>query len=88
MRFLMLTRQTAALSTCITNILRVPHHLGREEGPYISYMKTELADMLAEIEGMCDLLDIEFVDTYTLGVKRREEKEEQFKKRYPNVPWI
>jgi hypothetical protein len=88
LHFNLLTRQLAALSTCILNILRVPYFPQRSEGPYIQYASTELADMTSHIEQFCDLLGLDFEAVVTLGRERRAEKKADYERRYPGVPFI
>ena len=88
MQFMLLVRQLGAISICLTSLLRVPYHPNRTEGPYIDFISTELADTIAHVQEICNLLGLNYEYVVKLGVDRRMEKQEQFQQRYPGVPWV
>lgn len=83
----MLSRQVAGLSVCIFDYIRAPL-LNRPTYPYALFAKTELADLICHTQILCGLLGVDFEETVKLGQERREEKQAEYERRHPGVPFI
>jgi hypothetical protein len=91
--YVMLSRQMTHLCDCFTHIIRLDTNdihgsKGLDIKGYRAYAQSEISDMLVQTKKLCDILEIDFVDTYTLGLKRDIEKEKLYKENHPNDKWI
>ena len=91
--YMMLTRQMTKLSDCITHIMRLHtqpdgKHKGMDYAGYRVYAQSELADALVQTRKLCDILDLDFVETYCMGMVRDREKKAEYLETHPNDEWI
>lgn len=93
--YMMLTRQITKLSDCLFHIVRLTTQKDGTHGSarldyigYRAYAKSEIADMLVQARKLCDDLDIDFVDTYVMGMHRDKEKREEYEKTHPDDCWV
>lgn len=93
--YMMLTRQMTKLADCFTHIIRISTQLDGKHGSaqldyrgWVAYSQSEISDMLAQTKKLCDILGIDFVETYIMGLKRDVEKREEYLKTHPDDEWI
>ena len=93
--YMMLTRQITHLADCLFHIVRLTTQKDGTHGSkhldyrgWRAYSQSELADALVQIRKLCDILDLDFVDTYSLGLKRDEEKQRMYEATHPGDKWV
>jgi hypothetical protein len=93
--YMMLTRQMTKLADCFTHIIRVSSQISGKHGSaqldykgWVAYSQSEISDLLAQTKKLCDILGIDFVETYIMGMKRDAEKREEYLKTHPGDEWI
>ena len=93
--YMMLTRQLTHLADCLFHIVRLATQKdgthGSSHRDYIgwcAYAKSEIADMLVQVKRLCDALDLDFIDTYSLGLKRDIEKRKDYAETHPHDDWV
>lgn len=93
--YLMLTRQCTHLADCLFHIVRLATQKDGTHGSlhldyrgWRAYTQSEIADMLVQAKRLCDELDLDFIDTYSMGLKRDIEKRKDYEKIHPNDKWV
>ncbi len=90
--FMMATRQLTKLSDTFFHIIRLytreSHNAENHLNGYRAYAQTEIADIITQLKKMCLALNISFDKTCEMADKRDKEKEAEFKRKYPNDPWV
>jgi len=93
--YMMLTRQMTKLADCFTHIIRTSTQIDRKHGfahldyrGWVVYSQSEISDLLVQIQKLCDVLEIDFNETYAMGIKRDAEKKEEYLEKHPNDEWI
>ena len=90
--FMMATRQLTKLSDTFFHIIRLhtrePHNSANHLNGYRAYAQTEIADIITQLKKMCLALNLSFNETCEMADKRDKEKEAEFKRKYPNDPWV
>lgn len=90
---LLLTRQLSKLTDSLLHIVRLDARATGEKrkamfNGYRAFAQTELADIIAQVKKICDVLDISYKETEIMGDLRDKEKAVEFLKKYPHEPWI
>ena len=91
--YMMLTRQMTKLSDCITHIMRLStqedqKHKGIDYNGYRAYAMTELADVFCQTKKLCEILEVDPMQTYVLGIERDKEKKREYLESHPKDEWI
>lgn len=93
--YMMLTRQMTHLADCFTHIIRTSTQIDGKHGSaqldykgWVAYSQSEISDMLAQTKKLCDILGLDFVETYCMGIARDKEKREAYLKNHPGDEWI
>jgi len=93
--YMMLTRQITHLADCLFHIVRIATQKDATHGSlhldyrgWRAYSQSELADVIMQIKKLCDILELDFIDTYLMGMKRDREKKEDYEKTHPNDKWV
>jgi hypothetical protein len=83
------------LADCFTHIIRISTQIDGKHGSaqldyrgWIVYSQSEISDMLVQTKKLCDILGLDFVETYCLGIKRDKEKEKAYLENHPGDEWI
>jgi len=83
------------LADCFTHIIRISTQIDGKHGSaqldyrgWVAYSQSELSDMLVQTKKLCDILGLDFVETYCLGIKRDKEKEKAYLENHPGDEWI
>jgi hypothetical protein len=93
LHYMLLTRQMTKLSDCLLHIIRLQtqkngKHKGVDYKGYRSYAQSELSDVLLQTKKLCDILGLDFIETYLMGIKRDEEKKKEYLESHPEDVWI
>lgn len=93
--YLMLTRQVTHLADCLFHIVRLTTQVSGTHGSkkldykgWRAYAQSEISDVLVQVRRICDILEIDFVETYCMGVKRDEEKRKVYEELHPGDKWV
>jgi hypothetical protein len=93
--YLMLTRQITHLADCLFHIVRLSTQNDGTHGSkkldycgWRSYAQSEISDVLVQVKRICDILDLDFVDTYCMGIKRDREKQKTYEELHPGDKWV
>jgi hypothetical protein len=63
-------------------------HKGMDYKGYRVYAQSELGDVLVQTRKLCDILDLDFVETYCMGMARDREKKDEYLATHPDDEWI
>lgn len=93
MHYMLLTRQMTKLSDSLLHIVRLhtqsdKKHKGIDYNGYKAYAQSEIADILMQCKKLCDILGVDFISTYMMGIKRDEEKRKEYLEIHPEDEWI
>jgi len=93
MHYMLLTRQMTKLSDSLLHIIRLHtqsdgKHKGVDYRGYRAYAQSEIADVLMQSKKLCDVLELNFIDTYCMGIKRDDEKRQEYLETHPDDEWI
>ena len=93
--YMMLTRQLTHLADCLFHIVRLKTQKDGTHGSahldyrgYRVYAQSEIADMLVQTKRILDELDLDFIDTYSMGLKRDIEKRKDYLETHPGDDWV
>jgi len=93
--YLMLTRQITHLADCLFHIVRLETQADKTHGSakldykgYRAYSQSELSDAIVQIKKLCDILDLDFIETYSMGMKRDAEKKKLYLEMHPGDKWV
>jgi len=93
--YMMLTRQITHLADCLFHIVRLETQPDGTHGSaklnykgYRAYSQSEISDAIVQMKKLCDILDLDFIDTYLMGMKRDEEKKKMYLETHPGDKWV
>lgn len=91
--YMILTRQMTRLSDSLLHIIRLytqkdHKHKGIDYRGYRAYAQSELADIILQVKKLCDILGLDFIETYTMGLARDKEKSQEYLDQHPEDTWI
>jgi hypothetical protein len=93
--YMMLTRQITHLADCLFHIVRLETQPDGTHGSaklnyrgYRAYSQSEISDAIVQMKKLCDILDLDFIDTYLMGMKRDDEKKKNYLETHPGDKWV
>jgi hypothetical protein len=93
--YMMMTRQMTRLADCFTHIIRTSTQIDGKHGSaqldyrgWVVYSQSEISDLLVQTKKLCDILGVDFVETYCMGLERDAEKKALYLESHPNDKWI
>jgi hypothetical protein len=93
LHYMLMTRQMTKLSDSLLHIVRLANqpdhtHKGKDYAGYKAYAQSELADILIQVEKMCNLLGVDFQETVRMGRSRDREKKSEYLAEHPHDHWV
>jgi hypothetical protein len=93
--YLMLTRQVTHLADCLFHIVRLATQKDGTHGSkkldykgWKAYSQSELSDVLVQVWKLCRILDIDYEETFKMGMQRDAEKRILYEKTHPGDKWV
>ncbi len=93
LHYMLMTRQMTKLSDSLLHIVRLANqpdhmHKGKDYAGYKAYAQSELADILVQVEKICDILGCDFDATLEMGRSRDLEKKAEYLSMHPHDHWL